>query len=165
MMAPAEEAIERVDVFHVVRRADLSYEPEHPRLAKDEIEYIHYGFYYVLPDKQEEIEAVAKEFVDLYRSKGIDTGWSLYQCMTGSDLPLIVVANGAKSEADFHVNRARIHELIGEDAKKIAQRVYAAIRKSEYKDGHIRPDLSFFAAPAMESTGEAHDHPHKDHPH
>jgi hypothetical protein len=171
MMAPATEATEEVQWFHVLRRADLSYVPENPRLAKEEIEYIHYGFYYVLPGKEKEIEAIAKEFVDLYQSKGIDTGWSLYQSLTGNDLPVIVVAQGAKSEADYHANRARLHELLGEEAKMIGKKVGATIRKSEYKDGYTRPDLSYpgpDAEPARKEAhkGDAHEgHGHEGHDH
>jgi hypothetical protein len=156
MMAPGEEAIERVEVFHVAKRADLSYVPENPRLKDEEIEYIHYGFYYVIPGKQKEIEAIAQEFAELYKSKGIDTGWSIYESVTGSDLPVIVVAQGARSAADFHSNRERLHELLGEDAKKIGMKLGATVRRMEFKEGTPRPDLSY-PAPDLHEKAESHE--------
>jgi hypothetical protein len=156
MMAPAEEAVERVEAFQVVKRADLSYAPENPRLSKEEVEYIHYGIYYVIPGKQKDIEAIAKEFAELYKSKGIDTGWSIYESVTGSDLPVIVVAQGAKSAADFHSNRERIAEMLGEEAKKIGMKVGATVRRMEFKEGMPRPDLSY-PAPDLHAKSDPHE--------
>ena len=143
IIAPAVDAMDHIEVFQVVRRNDLSYTPENPRLKPDEVKYIHYGFYYALPGKGEELEAIAKEFVELYKSKGIDTGWSLYQSVTGNDLPLYVVAHGAKSLTDYYTHREKLTEQVGEEGKKISAKVGATVRKMEYKEGTLRPDLSY----------------------
>jgi len=156
IIAPAAEAIERVEVFQVSKRVDLSYAPENPRLKPQEIEYIHYRFFYVIPGKQKDIEAIAKEFAELYKSKGINTGWSMYESVTGSDLPVIVVAQGARSAADFYSNRERLRELLGEDAKKIGARVGATVRRMEDKEGIPRPDLSY-PAPDLQAKTDPHE--------
>jgi hypothetical protein len=143
MIAPAEEAIEKVHVFQSIHRKDLSYMPDNPRLKPEEVEYIHYGFYYAIPGKEKEFEAIATEFAELYKKNGIDTGWNIYQAITGSDLPMMVVAQGAKSEVDYYTNRARIKEVLGEEAKKIGEKVGATVRKMEHKDGYLRPELSY----------------------
>ncbi|MHC4785980.1 MAG: hypothetical protein ACYTE6_08425 [Planctomycetota bacterium] len=143
IIAPAMETMVRAEAFHVARMSHLCYTPENPRLKKEEIEYIHYGFYYALPGKQEELEAIAKEFAELYARHGIDTGWSFYKSVTGTDLPLYVVAVGAKSPTDYFTNQDRIRELIGEEAKEIAAKVGATLRKMEYKEGYVRPDLAY----------------------
>ena len=143
MVAPAEEAIDHVEVFHAIRRADLSYVPENPRLKPDEVEYIHYGFYYVIPGKEKEFEALAGEFVELYKSNNIDSGWVIFQAITGSDLPALVVAHAAKSSADYYSNRERVREVVGEEAKKLGEKVGALVRKMEFQEGMPRPDLSY----------------------
>lgn len=143
MMAPAFEATESIDVFHAVRRDDLSYQPENPRVAHEDIKYVHYGFYYAQPGKTEEIEAAAKEFAALYKSKGIDSGWVVFQPITGPDLPVYVVAVGAKSAADYYNNREKNKDLLGEEAEAIGRKVYAVLRRAEYKEGTLRPDLSY----------------------
>jgi hypothetical protein len=53
------------------------------------------------------------------------------------------VAQGAKSPSDYYSNRDRLQTLIGEEAKKIAQKVGATLRKMEYSEGFVRPDLSY----------------------
>jgi hypothetical protein len=150
LTAPVAEAMERLEIFHVMQRSELSYMPENPRLKPEEIEYIHYGFYYAILGKEKELEAIAKEFAELYKSKGIDTGWQLFQSITGTDLPVFVVAQGAKSAADYYSNRERLRELLGEEAKKIGKKVGATVRKMEYKEGYPRPDLSY-PGPDLES--------------
>ncbi len=143
MVAAAEDAIDHIDVFHIMRRPELSYVPENPRLTPDEIQYVHYGFYYPIPGKQEELEDVARKFVELYKSKNISSGWSIYQSLTGTDLPLLVVAHAAKSESDYYSERVKLKELIGEEGEKLGQQANALVRKVEFKDGYIRPDLSY----------------------
>jgi hypothetical protein len=157
MLAPIAEAMESISIFHSIKREDLSYMPENPRLKKEEIKYVHYGFYYTHPGKAEDLEAIAKEFAELYKRKGIDSGWTIFQGVTGSDLPVYVVAMGAKSAADYYTNRERIREQLGEEAKKLGEKVDATIRKMEYKEGMLRPDLSY-PGPEMHEGEHGHEH-------
>jgi hypothetical protein len=156
MVAPAYEATERAEYVHALRMPEASYVPENPRLEKDEIKYVHYGFYYAHPGKQKEIEAIAKEFADLYKEKGIDTGWSFYKMISGPDLPLYVVAQGAKSPADYYANRDRIKELLGPEAEKIGMKIGETIRRSEYKEGMIRDDLAYPQPDLLTEKKHAH---------
>ena len=160
MTAPMSEAMESIEIFHSILREDLSYRPENPRLSQDEIGYAHYGFYYGIPGKSDELEEIAKGFAELYREAGIDTGFDIYQPVTGADLPYIIVAQVAKSEADYFANRERIREILGEKAKKLAEKVGATVRKIEYKSGTPRPDLSYPTPDMMGAGHDEHDHDH-----
>lgn len=146
ILEPAHEAMESVSIFHSVYREDLSYIPENPRLQPGEVEYVHYGFYYGIPGQNEKLEELAKKFKELYARKKIDNGWRIYQSVTGEDLPLLVVAHGAKSAADFYTTRERTEELLGEEGKKLGEKVMAVVRKIDHKEGHPRPDLSYTEA-------------------
>ncbi len=152
MTAPMSEAMESIEVLQSIHREDLSYIPENPRLSEDEVGYANYGFYYAIPGKAEDLHEIAKEFVELYREAGIDTGFNIYEPLTGADLPYIVVAQVAKSEADYYANRERIREILGEKGKNLVERVGATVRKIEYKGGTPRPDLSY-PTPEMMAAG------------
>lgn len=143
LVAPAVEAMESMEVFHALHLSELSYTPEHNRLTPEEAQYVHYGFYYAIHGKEKELEKIAKQFVELYKSKGIDSAWNIYRHVTGTDLPLYVVAHPAKSAADFAANRERIHELLGEEGEKLGAKVGATVRKIEFKEGMLRPDLCY----------------------
>ena len=106
-----------------------------------------------------DFEALAMEFKELYESQGIDWGWTIYQTITGSDLPLYVVVQGAKSADDYHANRARIKEVLGEEYKKLGKKVGAVVRRIEYKDGTVRPELSYPSHTlAAHDTHDGHGH-------
>ncbi|MEJ2310993.1 MAG: hypothetical protein P8Y10_01700 [Gemmatimonadales bacterium] len=158
--APWEEAGNRSDMAadhfesgFYVHRPDLSYEPANPRLGDDEVKMVHWDFWYALPDKTDDLEAVAKEFVELYTSESLDTGWNVYQAITGGDLPLYVVAVQARDEADFYANEARLNELVGAEAQKLGMKALKAARRVEPFIGWYRPDLSYPQATEMATEG------------
>ncbi len=151
MMMAAAETMEHVEVFHVQRRADLSYTPEEPSLKAEDVNYVQYGFYYVTPGKNKVIEEIAKAYVELYKSNNVDVGWSVYESLTGPDLPLFVVAHPARSQSEFYEHRESLKELFGEAGKELGMKVMEGVRKIELKDGWIRPDLSY---PAPEEKAD-----------
>ena len=151
MMLAAAEAMDHVDVFHVLRRADLSYAPEETTLKPEDVNYIQYGFYYVMPGQKKLLEELAKQYVELYKSKNVDTRWTIYESVTGTDLPLFVVAHPAKNQAEYYQQREETKTLLGEKGKELSEQVMQIVRKIELKDGWLRPDLSY---PAMEKKAD-----------
>ena len=143
IMKSLDSTIDHVDAFHVMRRPGLSYAPESRSLKPDEARYVHYSFYYVTLDKKEQFEELAKEFSELYKSKNVDTGWSIYESITGSDLPLYVVAQASTSQGEFYSRRDEVRELLGEAGEKLGKKALTLVRRIEHKDGWTRPDLSY----------------------
>ncbi len=143
IMEAADAAVDHVDYFNVIRRADLSYTPENPRLGPGEAKYVHYSFYYAIPGKKKEIEELGKEYVELYKRNNIDQGWNVYESVTGTDLPVYVVAHPARSQGDFYRQHEELMEVLGPEAEEINQRLLSYIRRVEQKDGWMRPDLSY----------------------
>jgi len=145
------ETMDHVEVFHIQHRADLSYTPEETTLKPEDVKYVQYGFYYVMPGKKKVMEEVARQFAELYKANNVETGWSVYESLTGTDLPLFVVAHPARSQAEFYEQREALKTLFGEDSKKLSEKVMQAVRRVELKDGWTRGDLSY---PATEETTE-----------
>jgi len=143
MMQSMESAIDHVDAFHIMYRPGLSYAPENPSLKPDEAEYVHYSFYYVTLGKKKQFEELAKEFAELYKSKNIDTGWSIYESVTGSDLPVFVIAHASRSQGEYYSRRDEVRELLGEAGEKLVEKALTLVRRIEHKDGWTRPDLSY----------------------
>ncbi len=143
MMTAVTETMDHVEVFHVQLRADLSYTPEETTLKPEDVKYVQYGFYYVMPGKKKVMEEVARQFAELYKANNVGTGWSIYESVTGNDLPLFVVAHPARSQAEFYEQREALKTLFGEDSKKLSEKVMQAVRRVELKDGWIRGDLSY----------------------
>jgi hypothetical protein len=141
--AKADKAVEYRESFHVARRPELSYVPENPRLKQGDIKYIRYTFLYVIPGQEKQFEKVAAEFVALYKSKDVESGWSMYQPVTGTDLPVYIVASGAKGPADYFAQGEKIDTLLGDEGEQLGQKGMSCVRKVEHKAGRPRPDLSY----------------------
>ena len=139
----SDAAVDHFESGFYIHRPNMSYEPENPRLGEDEARMVHWDFWYALPGKTEELEAVAKEFVELYSSKGIDTGWNVYEAISGGELPLYVVAVVARDEADFYANEARLNELTGEEGQELGTKALKFARRVDPMIVWMRPDLSF----------------------
>ncbi len=128
----------------------LSYAPAAPRLKESEMPYFVDYYYYVLPGKESEFKALAKQFADLCKSKGITNGWDLYQCLVGESLPFFVVGHGAKDAADFAAWDQKDTAAMGDEGKVLFAKAVALCRKIETRPGWWRPDLSYHA-PAPEA--------------
>lgn len=128
---------------------DLSYTPETSNEQMAEMNFRHWDFYYVDPDKGDEAREIAKQWLELYKSKNITTGYRLYTGDIGTEVPVYVAVQWAKSPAEFYAQNAKNEELLGEEGQALLDKTMAITHKFEQKDGWIRPDLSY-----MPETGE-----------
>lgn len=126
----------------IVLRSDISYTPAEPRPEEESGMYRWHEWWFVKPGHEAAIEDVARRFAALYKEKGIDTGWRVYQAVTGPDLPLYVVANTATNAADYHANDARVAKELGDAVQELIQEAMSHARRVEHSSSMIRPDLS-----------------------
>ena len=143
---------ETYDMHHsyLVRlQHNLSYTPENAGENSEEMNFRHWSFYYINPDKAEEAKEIAKEWHTLFASKKIPTGYRIYTGGMGTEVPLYVVVQWAKNAAEFQAQDAKTNELLGEEGKELSQRTFAITRKFETKTGWMRPDLSYMPSEEM----------------
>lgn len=132
----------------ILSRPDLSYTPENPRLKPEEGNFRRWTFLYLHSWKQKEVEAIAKEFVALYKSKNIPDGYSLYEAIMGIEAPGYLIIQSAKDAADFYSQD--INKLLGEEGKALWKKAWPLIKKVEYEQGWFLPGLSYI--PKKEQT-------------
>ena len=125
---------------------DLSYDPG---TSEEDMNFRHWDWYYIYPDKGQEARAIAKEWHDLYTKNNIPTGYRIYTGGLGTEAPLYIVVQSAKNAADFESKNAKVNELLGEEAQELMQRTMAITRKFETKTGWMRPDLSYMPSEEM----------------
>lgn len=123
-------------------RSDLSYTPAEPRAEEATGQARFHDWWYARPGHEEALEDVARRIVALYAENNIDTGWRVYQAITGDDLPLYVVSATATNAADFHANEARIGATLGEAAQKLIEEASSHARRVESTTARMRPDMS-----------------------
>jgi len=122
---------------------ELSYIPKKPRLKPEEKKFLCWSFCYVEFNKEKEFAGIAKEWVELYKSKNIGDGWSFYGAESGTEMPFCFFAMSGKSPADFFSEDEKAMKKIGEEKyMELGKKMNALLRKYEFKMGRPRPDLS-----------------------
>ena len=120
----------------------LSYTPTPPRLKPEEEKYLHVDLYYVQPGRENEADAVAKDFAALFRKKNLPDSYRLFKVVMGPETPLIIVTTPAKDAADYAARDAAVRQALGAEGQALFQRAFGLTRRFESHNGWIRPDLS-----------------------
>jgi len=144
----AAESIDYMNEFLVIARPDLSYVPEEPRLTPSETRFMHFDFHYLNFGTERVADATAKEYAALHKKVGSDTGFTVYEVLGGTELPILIVATGAKDIADFYDNQKRVLAQLGPDVSAIAAKRDSVIRRIDQIDSTVLPQLSYQPAAA-----------------
>jgi hypothetical protein len=143
--AKTNALVESQDMYFILLRPDLSYEPGKVQITADR-PYRHYTQLFVHPGMQRKFEASIAAWIDAYRKAGIERGWRIYQYVTGTDLPAYLVVTSAKNEADSYASDAEIQERLGDTLGKLRAGTGPTLRKVKETSGWVRPEFSY---PAM----------------
>jgi len=130
--------------YGVVRLApELSYAPKKPRYKPEEMKFIYWYFIYPEFGKEKEFEELCKQYVDLYKSKGVSMGWNTFVAEMGVELPLYVLSMSGKSPAEFFTEDEKQMKKFDQDKiKEMGKKWDSLMRKVESKVGGPRPELS-----------------------
>lgn len=127
----------------VALRTDLSYSPEKPRVKTEDMNFVWWNYYYIKSGKEKEAEGIAKEWQALWGSKKISDYFNVYQYYLGPDLPAMVAAGGAKSEADYYSHMEKNIEKMGDEYVALTKKTMDACRKFEQRTGTILRELTY----------------------
>jgi len=123
-------------------REDLSYMPENP---VDSGNFRYWGFLYVKQGKQEEMREVMKEWVSLYKSKGINRGFGGYEGDMGTEMPFMFYSERGQNQAEFYTAGMKVNEQLGEEGDALWKKTESLLRRYEPLRGWYRKDLSYTA--------------------
>jgi hypothetical protein len=148
LMRRGGATMDHVRDWVVSEAPELSYVPASPRLPSAEARYFHYDAYYLMPGRELEVDALAKEFVALFKAKNIPNGYRLFRVEMGPEMPGVIVEVGAKDPADYYTQSVSDRTILGEAGKALFAKAFAMTRRFETQDGWLRPDLSLAPAPS-----------------
>jgi len=125
-------------------RPDLSYAPEIEGSKADGSNFMFWGIGYILPGREREVEDIFRQWVALYKSQKISSGFDTFFGDIGVDLPLIFWTMSGKSAGDFFSQHEKDNNKLGlEKVMPLWMKTLSLFRKYEYKLGMPRPDLSY----------------------
>jgi hypothetical protein len=126
----------------VMEDPSLSYTPANPRLKEEEKRYFNYALYYVQPGRENDADALAKEFVALYTKKNVAEGYHLLKVAMGAEMPLYIAVTGAKDPVDWATQDMQVQQALGDEGKALFARAAGLSRRVEIRTAWVRPDLS-----------------------
>ena len=139
----ANPYIESSETWELRYRPDLSYKAETGAPNPSENRYRMVEYYYVMADKDNEAESVAKDWLALFKSKKIADSYEILQGGIGPATPLWVVVRIAKDEGDLAAKLKQQDEAFGDAGKQLEARTFAITRKFSQHGLWTRPDLSY----------------------
>lgn len=120
----------------------LSYAPANPRVSLESTTFRHLDFYHLIPGKEADADALAREFLALYKAKNLPNPYHIYKGVLGGEMPTLIVVAPAKDAADYAMAERSDREALGEAGKALFARAFALTRRFESKTYVLRPELS-----------------------
>lgn len=147
LMKRGGATMESVNESIIVRRPDLCYTPDNPRLKMEEHNYFKLQYYYLKPGTEMEAEQIARDYAALFKKKNIAEPFTIFMAVNGNDMPLLIASIPAKSAADWVAADERVNAALGADIRPLQARALNITRKFEVREVTTRPDL-VYPAPA-----------------
>ncbi len=128
---------------YVHRRFDLSYDGQNTSTSGDPMLLTHTDWFYFDPGSFDEAIALAREFRTLWKINKVERSYRLYFGGVGTERPMFLVAQNAKSESDYYSYVDKRNTSIGEEpVDRMMRRLWAITKKFEHSNAMLRPDLS-----------------------
>jgi hypothetical protein len=143
LMTQFEDTYYSSKAFLVRMLPELSYKPDYGMDPSAEMNFLHWDFYHIYPGKEADAFAIANEWKALHEKHNIAEGYRIYLGDIGTDSPVLVVVQSAKSGAEYTAASEKNMDTFGEEGQELLKRTWALVRKFHQKEGMVRPDLSY----------------------
>ncbi len=127
----------------ILLRNDLSYNPEKRRVKTKDVNFVWWNYYYIKSGKEQDAEKIAKAWQALWGSKKISDHFTVYQYFLGPDIPAMVAAGGALSEADYYSHLEKNIEKMGDEYVALSKKTMDVCRRFEQRRGTILREFSY----------------------
>jgi hypothetical protein len=122
---------------------ELTYRAENPRLKPEEVNFIHWDYFWI--EEGNEIKAIelSKKYKELYAKNNITDSYNMWMSDIGHDLGMMVITRGAKDAADYHAQAEKIRELLMDDLLALRKEFYPLLKDFDHKNGKPHPEWSY----------------------
>jgi len=139
-----QESLESWTMAVYMSRPDLSYVPENPRLKEGEGNYVRWLVLRLkVVDNEEKINDILRRWAALYKRKGIRDGFWITVSVIENDMPVMVVVQHARDEADYYENAKHIHEQLGGESEALWKEFSQYVRSEEVINAHYVEEHSY----------------------
>jgi hypothetical protein len=129
--------------FILKLRNDLSYKATYGMDPNDGLNFRHLDYLYIIPGKEQEMISLIKDYKALFEKKNIEEGYRVYIGDLGTDMPMILFVQPAKSRVDFASLSDKQDELLGDEGTALWKKAMSITQKFEHHNGLMRSDLFY----------------------
>jgi hypothetical protein len=147
-----KEAIEKLYVekgayINTSREFITQLIPQYTYLSPGEGEnFRHMMFWFPIPGKEDEAHQIAREWIELHKSRKASNGYQTFQTVFG-DEPGWVIVTWGKDEIDLLTKSKETNQLFGEAGSNLWERTMKITQKIYHKKGWFLPDLGYAYKP------------------
>lgn len=138
-----KETYESIRSGVILKRPDLSYIPNEPRLNTMEARYMRMDAFYIKAGQEEEFEDFCKVLGEQWHQKNAPEPFSVYTGLIGMETPVYYLSMTGKNPVDFWSHAGRIWDPKENEFQKIRKNILPLLRKWEFNTGWLRLDLTF----------------------
>ncbi len=127
--------------FMVNYHPELSYKAD--QLASGNSNYRVWTYFYFYPENYDAMMKISKEWKDLYESKNIPYGFTIYTNGFGAGGPVLIIHDWASSPEEYASHNTESNKILGTEAQDLWKRTQPLLYKSDQKTGWYLADLSY----------------------
>lgn len=105
--------------------------------------YRKWSYYYFQPGSEKEVEAVLSAWKQLYKGKGVKTGYRVFKGFIGIQQPSYILTTWAQDPLDYQENMMKTMALLGEDGLVLWSKMMEFVSEAESVEGWFLPSYSF----------------------
>lgn len=136
------ETIESYSYYVVKYEPEMSYVPD-GKVWLEEAPYRRWNYLYFEPGTEKEAEEILLAYKNLYKNKGVKSGFRVFKGVIGIDQPVIMLTTWSKTPLDYQVELNESIGLLDEEGAVLWVAMMELVRNAETIEGWYLPQYSF----------------------
>ncbi len=137
--------IESFSYYVVKYEPELSYVPD-GKVWLDEAPYRRWNYLHFEPGTEKLAEDILLAWKNLYKNKGVKSGFRVYKGVIGLDQPVLMFTTWSESPLQYQVELQDSIDLLGEEGTILWIAMMDLVRKAETVEGYYLPQYSYTPA-------------------
>ncbi|WP_163516346.1 hypothetical protein [Gelidibacter japonicus] len=135
-------AIESVKYYVVKYEPELSYVTD-GNVWLEEAPYRRWNYLYFEPGTEKEAEKLLLAYKNLYKNKGVKSGFRVFRAVIGLDQPVVMFTTWSKSPLDYQMELQESIDLLGDEGTVLWLAMMDLVSATETIEGWYLPQYSF----------------------
>jgi hypothetical protein len=137
------ETVETHRTFFIRWIPELSYAPEHPRLADGEATFAVWDIMYIDPSKEAEFCQSAGKFTKMLKNAGFDDPLNFMIGDQGYEATAYLGVLYGKNQSDLWAQNEKLWSKLGEEGAQLNREVMGLLKKRDFKQFWYVKELSY----------------------